>query len=158
MKNTQISEVNEIQIVSTRLVRESTNELYKVSSPFDVVDYCIRELQLNARTNENMVAFCMNTKNRIVSVYHVSAGSVNETILDVKGILRAAILSNSSRIIIVHNHPSGDPEPSMEDIQVSLKLQEACRMMDIALLDSITVGDGYVSLKERDLLNREEND
>ena len=82
----------------------------------------------------------------------MSVGSLTESIVHPREVFREAIRHSSAALIAVHNHPSGDPAPSPEDIQVTQRLAEAGRLVGIELLDHVIVGDGrYVSLKERGL-------
>jgi len=95
----------------------------------------------------------LDTKNGILGVETVGVGSINANIVHPRELLKGAILNNSTSVIFVHNHPSGNPQPSREDIAVSGKLRDAFKTNGIGLLDSIVIGKGrYVSLKDAGLL------
>ncbi len=92
----------------------------------------------------------LNTKNKIVAVHEVSRGTLNSSLVCPREVFKPAVLHNAAAIICFHNHPSGDPEPSKEDIRTTKRLVEAGEIMGIKIFDHIIVGDdGYVSLKER---------
>ena len=92
----------------------------------------------------------LNTKNKIVAVHEVSRGTLNSSLVCPREVFKPAVLHNAAAIICFHNHPSGDPEPSKEDIRTTKRLIEAGEIMGIEVFDHIIVSDdGYVSLKER---------
>ena len=95
----------------------------------------------------------LNTKHKIVAVHEISRGALNSSLVHPREVFKPAVLHNASAIICFHNHPSGDPEPSREDIQTTKRLVEAGKIMGIEILDHIIVGDDrYVSLKERGVM------
>jgi DNA repair protein RadC len=92
----------------------------------------------------------LNTKNKIVAVHEVSRGTLSSSLVCPREVFKPAVLHNAAAIICFHNHPSGDPEPSKEDIRTTKRLIEAGEIMGIEVFDHIIVSDdGYVSLKER---------
>jgi DNA repair protein RadC len=95
----------------------------------------------------------LNTKNKIVAVHEVSRGALNSSLVHPREVFKPAVLHNAASIICFHNHPSGNPEPSREDIEITNRLVEAGKIMGIEILDHIIVGDDrYVSLKERGVM------
>jgi DNA repair protein RadC len=95
----------------------------------------------------------LNTKNKIVAVHEVSRGTLNNSMIHPREVFKPAVLHNAAAIICFHNHPSGDPEPSKDDIKITKRLVEAGEIMGIEILDHIIVGDDrYVSLKERGVM------
>jgi DNA repair protein RadC len=95
----------------------------------------------------------LNTKHKIVAVHEISRGALNSSLIHPREVFKPAVLHNASAIICFHNHPSGDPEPSREDIQTTKRLVEAGKIMGIEILDHIIVGDDrYASLKERGVM------
>jgi len=95
----------------------------------------------------------LNTKNKIVAVHEISRGTLNSSMVHPREVFKPAILHNAAAIICFHNHPSGDPEPSKEDIEMTKLLVGAGKIIGIEILDHIIVGDdGYVSLKERGVM------
>ena len=92
----------------------------------------------------------LNTKNKIVAVHEVSRGMLNSSLVHPREVFKPAVLHNAAAIICFHNHPSGDPEPSKEDIETTKRLVEAGKIIGIEIFDHIIAGDDrYVSLKER---------
>lgn len=95
----------------------------------------------------------MNTKNHIIAQETLSIGSLNASIVHPREVFRAAIKCGSASVVCAHNHPSGDPTPSAEDIRMTNRLCEAGEIVGIDVLDHIVIGDGkFVSLKEQGLM------
>jgi len=95
----------------------------------------------------------LNTKNRILGIEVVSIGILNSSICHPREVFKGAILASAKSIILAHNHPSGDPEPSDDDITLTKRTENAGRIIGIELLDHIIIGDGsYISLRERGLV------
>jgi len=104
-------------------------------------------------TRENFLAVLLSTKNHVLKTPVISIGSLNASIVHPRELFREAINASAASVILAHNHPSGDPAPSDEDIELTKKLAEAGQMLDIPVLDHIILGDGkYVSLKEKGIL------
>ena len=104
-------------------------------------------------TKEMFVTLHLDGKNRILCMDQVSIGSLNQSIVHPREVFKTACLSNAAAIILVHQHPTGDPAPSSEDIAITRRLKEAGEIMGIKVLDHIIVGDGeYMSFVERCLL------
>ena len=102
---------------------------------------------------EMAMMLALDTKNKVIGVFTISTGSLNASIIHPRDVFQRAILSNAASVILVHNHPSGDPTPSPEDVELTSKLVEAGKMLDIAVLDHVIIGDGkYASLKEKGLM------
>ena len=102
---------------------------------------------------ERFIALALSTKNHVIAVLPVSQGSLNASIVHPRELFQRAILANCASLILAHNHPSGDPVPSPEDIALTRKLIDAGLLLDIPVLDHIVLGYGcYVSFKERGLL------
>lgn len=105
---------------------------------------------------ERIVVLCLNTRHKIQGFHVASIGSINESIADPRDILRPLILSNSHAAIIMHNHPSGESNPSEADRRMTQRMRECCQLFRINLLDHVIVGshplDRYFSFKEAGLL------
>ena len=126
------------------------NEVGVIRSPEDADTLARGFLRIHEESEEYLYMMCLNTKNRIVGIFEISHGTVNSSVFGVREILQKALLANAVSIIMVHNHPSGDPSPSREDITVTERLSEGGKLVGIDLLDHIIVGDiGYTSLKEK---------
>jgi DNA repair protein RadC len=107
-------------------------------------------LELMYLDHEEMHIILLDTRNQVVECIKRYKGTVNSSVLRIAEIMRPAITRNCPRIIISHNHPSGDPTPSREDIEVTHQLADAGKLLDIDLLDHIIIGNPrYVSLKEQ---------
>ncbi|NME83798.1 DNA repair protein RadC [Clostridium sp. SM-530-WT-3G] len=123
----------------------------KISSPIDLIEYL--EDEMSCLNQEILKVILLNTKNCIVGVKDVFVGSLNNSIVHPREIFKAAINKNSASIIICHNHPSGDPVPSKEDINITLRIKECGNIIGIQLLDHIIIGNNkYVSFKEERLI------
>lgn len=139
-----------VDIVSIKMVKERSM-MYKnrqISSPEDA--YQLFKEYLDGVDREWFVVAALNTKNEptVISTAHI--GTLNSSIVHPREIMKLAVLSNASSIVVCHPHPSGNPEPSQEDIHVTRRLVEASKIMGIDLLDHIILGDDkFVSLKEK---------
>lgn len=108
---------------------------------------------MNERDVEQFIVLHLDTKNAIRSMQVVSTGTMSASLVHPREVFRAAILNGASRIIVLHNHPSGDPEPSVEDTAMMERLQEAGKIIGITLLDALIVCQNrYVSFADRGLL------
>ena len=123
-----------------------------IRCPDDVAQVAMGFLHMNEESEEYMYMICMNTKNKIIGVFEISHGNVNSSIVGVREVFQKALLANAVSIILMHNHPSGDPKPSREDINVTTRLVEAGKILGIQVLDHIIVGDTFCSLKEKGYL------
>ena len=122
----------------------------KITSPSDAA--ALLMVEMAPLEQEHLVVLNLDTKNRLVSKETLYVGNVNTTVVRISEVLRPAIRNNSPALIISHNHPSGDPTPSPEDVRMTRELVEAGRLMGIDVLDHLVIGQGrYVSLKERGL-------
>ena len=109
---------------------------------------------LNNSTVEKFGIICLDTKNKVIGIHIIGVGGLASCNVEIRGIFQRALLNNAMSIILFHNHPSGDPTPSNEDIDITRKIAEAGEVMTIKVLDHIIVGDEgrYVSLAERGVI------
>ena len=108
---------------------------------------------LENQTDEHFVMLCLNTKNKIIGAFEICIGTIDTSLVNIRGIIQRALLCNASRIIIAHNHPSGNSEPSREDKKTTENIRKACDLIGIPLLDHIIIGENeYFSFKGEDLL------
>ena len=107
---------------------------------------------LQQETKEHFIALHLDAKNRILCIDRVSAGTMTNSLIHPREVFKTALLSSATSLLLVHNHPSGDPTPSREDISITEKLKGAGEIMGIAVLDHVIIGDGYISLKEKGYL------
>jgi DNA repair protein RadC len=146
-KATQIKAALEL---GRRLLVAAPQDRPQVRSPADVANLLMLEMGLLEQ--EHLRTVLLDTKNYVQRVATVYTGSLNAAVVRVGEVFREAIRANSAAIIVVHNHPSGDPTPSPEDVRVTESIVEAGRLLDIEVLDHLIVGrNRYVSLKERGL-------
>lgn len=133
------------------VIREDAPELVttRFTSPKQVFEM-FRDLQLQAK--EHFLVLHLDGKNRIACVDRVSTGSLNQTVVHPREVFKSACLSNAAAIILVHNHPTGDPTPSKEDLDITRRLKEGGDLLGIKILDHIIIGDTYESMSESGLL------
>lgn len=124
----------------------------KMNSPEKIAYLAKFVLEMHRNAEEYLYMLCMDNKLNLTSIFEISHGNVNSSIFSVREILQKALLANAVSIVMMHNHPTGDPTPSKEDIDVTLKLAEACKIVGVQLLDHIIIGDTYTSLKEKGYL------
>ncbi len=137
--------------IGRRLLLAAHNERFQIRSPTDVAQ--LMQLEMAALEQEHLRIICLDTKNRVQKVHTVYIGSVNSAIIRVGEVFREAVKLTSTAIIIVHNHPSGDPTPSPEDILVTRQIIDAGTLLDIAVLDHLIIGRGrFVSMNERGMV------
>ncbi|MFC6331580.1 DNA repair protein RadC [Paenibacillus septentrionalis] len=131
-----------------RVAKSMLGDVVTVRSPYDAAMYMMEELRYLKK--EHFVCLFLNTKNHIIGKETLSMGTLNASLVHPREVFRAAIKVSSASIICMHNHPSGDPSPSSEDIQITKRLAEAGSLLGIEVLDHIVIGDGrFVSLKEQ---------
>jgi DNA repair protein RadC len=133
-----------------RLMAATPTERPKVSSPADAANLLMSEMMLLEQ--EHLRVILLNTRNEVLGMPTVYQGSLNTSVVRVAELFKEAIRANAAAVIVAHNHPSGDPAPSPEDISVTRQLVRAGSLLDITVLDHIVIGHRrYVSLKERGL-------
>lgn len=137
VKAIQIKAIGEL---TKRLAKPINNIKIKLKSPSDVADLFMQELRYEKR--EVMKLVVLNTKNIIQKIINISLGATNNVSVEPKEILLEAIKCQANKIILVHNHPSGDPTPSKDDYRFTDRMYECADIMGIQLLDHIVIGDG----------------
>ncbi|OPH48580.1 hypothetical protein BC351_08945 [Paenibacillus ferrarius] len=131
-----------------RLAKSSHAERVTIRSPKDIANLMSEDLRYLQK--EHFVCLFLNTKNHLLAQETLSMGSLNASIVHPREVFRAAIKRSSASIVCVHNHPSGDPTPSPEDIQLTHRLVEAGTIIGIEVLDHVIIGDQrFISLKEQ---------
>jgi len=131
-----------------RMARAEWNAAPIIRSPKDVSAILMEEMRYLQQ--EHFVVLLLNTKNKVIGRETVSVGSLNAAVVHPREVFRAAVKRSAASVICAHNHPSGDPTPSPEDIALTHRLAEAGRVMGIEVLDHLIIGEqAYVSLKER---------
>ena len=133
-----------------RLMIASPQQRPQITSPADAANLLM--LEMSRLEQEQLRVLLLDTKNYVVAIHTLYMGNANTTIIRVGEVFREAVRENTTALILVHNHPSGDPTPSPEDVQVTRRIIEAGRLLDIEVLDHLVIGhQRYVSLKERGL-------
>ena len=122
-----------------------------IRQPADVFEYFRDHMSLLAKEVFRVVA--LDTKNRIVKENIISEGTLNASIVHPRDVFRFAVVNSAASLILLHNHPSGDPTPSQEDIEITRRLVEVGNVMDIKILDHLIIGGGkFLSLRELHLM------
>lgn len=133
-----------------RLNLEAPEERPSINSPGDAAGLVMYEMQ--ALEKEHLRVILLDTRNHVIEIHEVYRGSLNASVVRVGEVFTPAVRRNAASILVVHNHPSGDPSPSPEDISITRSLLQAGKLLQIELLDHIIIGQGkYVSLKEKGL-------
>ncbi len=137
--------------VGRRLAASARPGTPAFSSPREVAAYLKEELRYYKK--EYFKIILLNTKNQLISLEDVSVGSLNSSIVHPREIFNPCVKKSAAAVILVHNHPSGDPSPSREDLEVTKRLVEAGKIIGIKVLDHMIIGESsYFSFKEKDLL------
>ena len=140
-----------IKTYSVQLVKESSkrydieNVIKSPSSAYEIVE---EVLGLSKKTQEHFVLLSLNTKNQIIGIHTLHIGTVDMSVVHSRDVFQRAILNNATNIMVCHNHPSGNTEPSRQDIDMTKRLKQGSEILGINLLDHIIVGDDFTSMKE----------
>jgi DNA repair protein RadC len=133
-----------------RLIAATPQERPTVTSPADAANLLMTEMSLLEQEHLRLVL--LDTRNHVLAMPTIYIGSLNTSVVRVGELFRAAIKENAAALIVVHNHPSGDPSPSPEDVRVTSQIVSAGKLLDVDVLDHIIIGrQRFVSLKERGL-------
>ena len=148
-----IGKVKAIQLVclselSKRLARTSTVGKLDFSSPRTIADYYMEDMR--HRTREILKLIFLNTRCRLIGECNVSEGTIDSALVSPRELFIEAFKRNAYGIILLHNHPGGDPTPSREDVMITRRIYEAGELLGIRLFDHIVIGDNcFVSMKEK---------
>lgn len=151
-----IGRVKAIQLLSvvelcSRMVKANLKDSICLTKPETVAGYFMQEMRL--LKVEEVRGLFFDTKSRLLGEKTLSTGTVNASVMSPREIYLAALQFEAVHIILLHNHPSGDPTPSKEDIMVTKRMLEAGKFIGITLLDHIIIGDNrYISLKEQGVI------
>jgi len=133
-----------------RLLLSAPDERPQIRTPMDAANILTTEMALLEQ--EELRVMLLDTRNRVLAVSTVYVGSLNTTMIRVSEVFREAIRRNAAALIVAHNHPSGDPSPSAEDVSVTHEIITVGRLLDIEVLDHLIIGrQRFVSLKEQGL-------
>ena len=143
-----------IDIVKIQMVKDGSIEYGKkaISKPEELADLGLKFLKNADR--EMFILVCLNVKNFINCIHLVSIGTLDRVVISGREVLKAALMANAASVAFIHNHPSGDPKPSQEDISLTRKLEKCADLFDIRVLDHVIVADDghYESFLEKKLL------
>ncbi len=146
-KASQIKAAIELGI---RLRLEAPEERPAINSPSDAA--ALVQYEMAALPQENLRVINLDTRNHVINIEKLYVGSLNASTVRVGELFRSAIARNAAAIIVIHNHPSGDPTPSPEDVAITRAIVQAGKLLDIQLLDHLIIGQGkWISLKDRGL-------
>ena len=133
--------------VGKRIAYASTSDMEHITSPGDAAQYLMGKMR--NLTHECFVVLLLNTKNRVIRVKQIAEGSLTSAVVHPREVFAPAVTAHAASIIVSHNHPSGDPHCSQQDLSLSHALEEAGNVLGIPLLDHVIIGDGrYYSMKE----------
>jgi DNA repair protein RadC len=136
--------------LGNRLAAQSPDDSPAVHSPDDAAD--LLKYEMSALEQEHLRVILLNTRNHVLQIETVYKGSLNSSQVRIGELFKSAIRSNAAAVIVAHNHPSGDPSPSPDDVAITKAIRKAGKLLDIDVLDHIIIGQGrFVSLKRRGL-------
>ncbi len=153
-----IGKVKAIQLkavceLAVRMARPLNYQKIKIKKPEDVVSLLMEEMRLEKQ--EIVKLIILNNKNEIIKMKNVALGGINSVNMSLKDILAEPIKMQAPKIILVHNHPSGDATPSKADIQITTKIFEVIQLFNIELLDHIVIGNGNFTSIISEMLTKE---
>lgn len=146
----RINRISEIQVSYHPIIKKE--DRISIRSSEDAEKY-LRNIFPDLEHIEYFYILCLNRANQILGYHQISKGGISGSVVDLKVIFQIAVKTNSSALIVAHNHPSGNLTPSDSDIRISQKIKEAGKLLEITLLDSlILTQDSYVSLADTNAL------
>ncbi len=151
-----IGEVKAVKIkcmaeMAIRMARHKAAAKLKFDAPETVADYYMEEMRHQEK--EKILLLLLDNRLQLIEEYMISLGTVNASLLSTRDVFVKALTCRASSFMLLHNHPSGDPAPSRNDIQITQKMKEAGESMDMPLIDHIILGNGtFISLKKEELI------
>ena len=137
--------------LANRVMTDRLESLERFTSPLQIFNHF--HFRFRDRRKEHFIILLLDGKNRIIREEQVSEGSLNQSIVHPREVFKPAVKESAAAVILVHNHPSGDPTPSREDREITRRLKEGGDLLGIRVLDHIIIGDGsYLSFVEQGLL------
>jgi DNA repair protein RadC len=146
----KVAQLKAAMELGNRLRLESPDERPAVHSPADAA--ALVQFDMSALEQEELWVIALDTRNRVLKIEKLYKGSLNQSQVRVGELFKSAIRLNAANVIVVHNHPSGDPTPSPDDVTVTRQIIQAGKLLDVEVLDHIVIGrERFVSLKDRGL-------
>ena len=155
MKVKGIGRVKAIQIkavleLGKRLISNNNSKKSIIKTPQDVSDLLMEDMRLLKK--EYVKSLLLTTKNQLIKIVDIAIGSLNSSIVHPREVFSEAVKCGCASLILIHNHPSGDPSPSSEDISITKRISDAGKILGIELLDHIIIGNKvFISLKEKNI-------
>jgi DNA repair protein RadC len=150
LANAKTAQIKAAIELGRRMTLVSPEDQPSINSPSDAAN--LVQYEMGALEQEELRVILLNTRNRVLKIETIYRGSLNSSQVRVGEIFKAAIRINAAALIVVHNHPSGDPTPSPDDVAITRAIIEAGKLLDVQALDHLIIGQGrFVSLKERGL-------
>ncbi|CUX50482.1 RadC family protein [Clostridium sp. C105KSO13] len=152
-----IGKVKAVQILclselSKRLSKATAQPGLSFTTPSSIAKYYMEDMRHGSR--ESMKLLLLNTKTRLIGETDISKGTINSAVVSPRELFVEALQKNAVSIILLHNHPSGDPTPSKEDVLITRRIWDAGQLIGVELLDHIIIGNNcYISMKEKNFLN-----
>ena len=146
------TELNSNKAIKLKTIKRRTIEDSRYDNPNTVYELMTKYLKAHKNTEEHMYLLCMDTRMNLIGYFETAIGTVNACISNARELLQKALLANAVNVILVHNHPSGDPTPSRDDITVTKSTKQAFDLINIELADAIMIGTEYYSMKEHGLI------
>lgn len=151
MGETSAAALKVVALAARRLAKQQVREKPVLGSWQALIDYL--RIDMAHLTVERVRVLYLNTQNMLILDEHVGDGSIDEAAIHPREVIRRALDIGATALILVHNHPSGSPEPSRADIQITNRIAEAGRLLGIVVHDHIVIGrEGHVSLKAKGLI------
>ncbi len=140
-------------VYSTLTVAEEARDWFHPDTPVTRSDQ-VADLfaHLKKETREIFATVHLDSKNRVLCIETVSIGSLSAAIVHPREVFKGTLLSSAAAMVLVHNHPSGDPTPSREDLELTKRLKDAGELLGIRVLDHVIIGENYLSFADRDLM------
>ena len=139
------------QAISERYAKERIPKKITLASPHAVVNYL--QEKIGREKKEHFLLIALDTRNNLVRTSGISIGTLNSSLIHPREVFKEAIQANAAKVIVAHNHPGGDPEPSKDDLVITKRLVEAGRIIDIEVIDHIIITKtGFVSFKEKNII------
>jgi DNA repair protein RadC len=137
-----------VELGKRLMLSQYKDDFSTINSPQDIINLLMEEMRYLSKEHFKIVL--LNVKNKIIAIETISIGSLNTSIVHPREVFKPAIEKSASSVVLVHNHPSGDPTPSKEDVEVTKRLVEAGKILGIKVLDHVIIGDGRgISLREK---------